>query len=64
MQIPGELDITVKIDSRKISHRLKGQLIIDTVEQKPTFLTNERVLVIPYRVQLGKKTHISYLGKI
>ncbi len=57
--ITAELDITVKIGSRKISQRLKGQLIIDKVEQKATFLTNERVLVIPYRVHLGEKdTHI------
>ncbi len=61
--ITRELEIIVKIGSRKISQRFTGQLIIDKVEQKTTFLTNELVLVIPYRVQLGEEEPGILIGK-
>jgi len=53
--INAEMFVTVRVARKKAEQRLKGQMIIDNLARRGTFLTNERVLVWPYRVMLGAK---------
>jgi hypothetical protein len=53
--INAELLVRVAIRSKKTEQRFKGQLIVDKLERRATFLTNDRVLVHPYRLSLGGK---------
>src|SRR5262245_45230982 len=52
--ITGRVQFTVKIGVRKASQTLRGQLIIDRRDRRVTFLTSERILVIPYLLQIGE----------
>jgi len=54
--------IKVKIGTKKAEQRLKGQLIVDRVDRRATFLTNERVLIYPYRVSLGGRKPRIHFG--
>lgn len=60
--VPAELEITVNIGLKKAVQRLKGQMIIDACERKAYFLTNERILVIPYRVKVGERRPCTMFG--
>jgi hypothetical protein len=51
--INAELEFTSIIDDQKATQRFKGQMIVDLVEKHFTFLTNERMLLIPYHVEIG-----------
>ena len=48
--ITGHLEYSLTIDDRVSTQRLAGQFVFDHVENKLTFLTNERVLTIPYLI--------------
>ena len=50
-----KLLIRVKVGKRVQEQTLKGQIVRDGLIGSITFLTNERVLVCPYSVQLGGK---------
>jgi hypothetical protein len=50
-----ELLVRVKVGTKRAEQRFKGQMIFDYRDRRATFLTNERVLLHPYRVSLGRK---------
>jgi hypothetical protein len=50
-----ELLVRVKVGTKRAEQRFKGQMIFERRDRRATFLTNERVLVHPYRVSLGGK---------
>jgi hypothetical protein len=52
--ISGNLQFTVNVAERTATQTLKCQVIIDKKENRARFLTNERVLVIPYRLKIGE----------
>ncbi len=49
----GHVEFTVNVAGQTATQTLNGQLILDIMERRAKFLTNERVLVIPYRLQIG-----------
>ena len=51
--INAELVITSIVDDQKATQRFKGQMIVDLKENNFAFLTNERMLLIPYHVEIG-----------
>ena len=51
--INAELEVTANVDNQKATQRFKGQVIVDLKEKHFTFLTNERMLLIPYHVKIG-----------
>jgi len=54
--ITAEVLVTVRVGKKTAEQKLKGQLIYDWKDKRGTFLTNECVLVFPYRVMLGART--------
>lgn len=58
-----ELLVRVKVGKKQAEQCLKGQMILDNLDRRATFLTNERVLVHPYRVYLGRKRPRIIFGK-
>ncbi len=53
--IAGHVKFTVNVEGQTATQTLNGQLIVDRKDQRAKFLTNERVLVVPYRLQIGKE---------
>jgi hypothetical protein len=51
--ITAEVVLSVSVGDRSCEQRLKGQLIRDRQRRQATFLTDEEVLVHPYRVYPG-----------
>ncbi|MFO0806731.1 MAG: hypothetical protein U0791_26800 [Gemmataceae bacterium] len=64
--ITGEMELTVEalVDGKRkrVKQKLRGQLIVDAVDRKITFLTNERVQVEFYRVHLGSRKPVVMTG--
>lgn len=60
--ITGHVQFTVNVAWKTATQTLSGQLIADMKEQRAKFLTNERVLVIPYRLQIGEQEPQLYFG--
>ena len=60
--ITGNLQFTVNVAGRKAIQTLQGQVIVDKKERRARFLTNERVLVIPYRLKIGEQEPQLYFG--
>lgn len=60
--ITGNLQFTVNVAERKATQTLQGQVIIDKKDNHVTFLTNERILVIPYRLKIGDQEPQLYFG--
>ncbi len=53
--IEAELHLKVEIAGQSAEQTIKGQMIFDKVTGLATFLTNQSVLVYPYRLSLGRK---------
>ena len=51
--ISGHVQLTVNIAGQSATQTLKGQTIIDREERRINFLSNERILVIPYLLEVG-----------
>ena len=60
--ITGNLQFTVNVAGRKETQTLQGQVIVDKKERRARFLTNERVLVIPYLLKIGEQEPQLYFG--
>jgi hypothetical protein len=60
--INGEMVLRVVIEGRSAEQKLKGQIIFDNLDKHATFLTNERVLTIPYRVSVGGAKSVMRFG--
>lgn len=60
--LAGHVEFTVNVAGQTATQTLNGQLILDVKERRARFLTNERVLVIPYRLQLGDQEPRLYFG--
>jgi hypothetical protein len=54
-EITGSISITVEFDNRKVSQNLKGWFIHDKIENKLTFVTNQRLLLQVCRVQFNNQ---------
>lgn len=50
-----EVHLSVTVEGRRWEQLLRGILVTDDVDRRRTFLTNERLGIIPYRVQLGSR---------
>lgn len=53
--ISGSLHLTVNAAGKQATQILKGQVMADNKTNEARFLTNERVLVVPYRVKPGSQ---------
>ena len=60
--IAGRVEFTVNIAGQMASQTLNGQLIVDLKDRRAKFLTNERVLVVPYLLQIGDDEPHLYFG--
>jgi len=64
--ITGDMDLTVEAlvnGKRKIvRQKLHGQLIVDAVDRRLTFLTNEQIQIAFYRVHLGSRKPVIRTG--
>jgi len=60
--ITGNLQYTVKVAEREATQTLQGQVIVDRKVHRATFLTNERILVIPYYLKIGEQEPKLYFG--
>jgi hypothetical protein len=61
--INATLRLEVRVGKRRVQQDFKGQMILDFKDKRGTFLTNEPVLVIPYRVHLGSRKPRVLTGK-
>lgn len=61
--ISGELELSVSFANRTVNQILFGQFIHDKIYNEYTFLTNERLLVLPYFVQIGDRQAELVFGK-
>jgi len=48
----GDLTITVEIDDRKVRQKFDGWYMIDAVDKKMSFVTNQRFMLTPYIVEI------------
>jgi hypothetical protein len=60
--VNGHVRFTVTVASQTATQTLNGQIIRDMKERRARFLTNERVLVVPYRLQIGDQEPKLYFG--
>ncbi len=60
--IYADLEVTSIADDQKATQRFKGQVIADLKENHFTFLTNERILLIPYHVEIGSSKPRTLFG--
>ena len=60
--ITGHVELSVTVAGQTATQTLNGQLIVDWKDRKARFLTNERVLVVPYRLQIGDREPRMYFG--
>ena len=60
--ITGHVQFTVNVAGQTATQTLDGQLIVDMKDRRGKFLTNERVLVVPYRLQIGNEEPLLYFG--
>jgi hypothetical protein len=60
--LAGRVQFTVNVAGQTATQTLNGQLILDMKERRAKFLTNERVLVVPYRLQIGDQEPKLYFG--
>lgn len=60
--LAGRVEFTVNVAGETATQTLNGQLILDMKERRAKFLTNERVLVIPYQLRLGDQEPQLYFG--
>ena len=56
------VNITVNADDLTATQTLTGQVIVDLIDKRATFLCNEHVFVVPYRVQLRGEAPKTYFG--
>jgi hypothetical protein len=60
--ITGSLEVTVNVAGTQTTQTFRGQVIADKKDRRARFLTNERVLVVPYRLRiLGRQPQL-YFG--
>lgn len=52
--ITGNLHLTVSADGKQATQAMKGHIIADKNSKRVKFLTNERVLAVPYRLRIGE----------
>ncbi len=60
--ISGNVQFTVNVAGKKATQTLTGQIIADKKDRCVKFLTNERVLVVPYHLKIGKRDSQLYFG--
>ena len=60
--LTGQVQFTVSVAGQTATQTLNGQLILDMKERRAKFLTNERVLVVPYRLQIGDQELKLFFG--
>ncbi len=53
--INGTLEVSIEFNGKKISQSLEGQLIVDNLDKEITFVSNQKLLIEPYRVLVGDK---------
>lgn len=53
--ITATVKVTVEVKRRKTEQTLTGQLILDRLDRRATFLTDQRILVNPYWVYVGSR---------
>lgn len=51
----GTLEVSVNFNGKNISQTLEGQFIIDNIDKEITFVTNQKLLLEPYRVIVGNE---------
>ena len=50
--IQGEIELCIELDNRKVCQKIKGQIIYDTIDQEMKFVTNESIMIHPYRIEV------------
>jgi hypothetical protein len=52
--IDGQVKFTVTVGGRTAEQTVSGNFVVDSIDNVLTFLTNERVYVVPYLMQVGE----------
>ncbi len=59
----GRVQFTVDVEGRSATQTIDGHVIADMKERRAKFLSNERLLVIPYLLQVGTEDPQLYFGR-
>lgn len=51
--VSGKLELTVRVDGRDISQQFTGWYMLDHLDKKIVFISNQKILLEPYRVIVG-----------